>query len=102
MAARRTKGIMAARRAKGAIGMDPARRQGVKKMDTGDGKELTDKDEKEKELKVKTIRARKTGEIHCSERGSVTSGRKKGEGTSEPEFGWTNEIDWIWTGSLGR
>ena len=27
---------------------------------------------------------------------------KKGEGTSELEFWGTSEIDWIWTGSLGR
>ena len=45
-------------------------------MDTGDGKELTDKDEKEKELKVKMIRARKTGSTHWS--GGGTSGRKEG------------------------
>ena len=80
MEARRTKGAMAARRAKGAIGrrksgrMDPARgkrRQGAKK-------ELTDKDEKEKELKVRMIRARKTGGTHWSGGGSMTSGRKEG------------------------
>ena len=55
------------------------RRQGAKKMNTGDGKELTDKDEKEKELKVRMIRARKTGDTR-----------------------WSSEVDWIWTGSLGR
>ena len=47
-------------------------------MDTGDGKELTDKDEKEKELKVRMIRARKTGGTHWSGGGSITSGRKEG------------------------
>ena len=26
----------------------------------------------------------------------------KGEGTSELEFWGTSEVDWIWTGSLGR
>ena len=56
------------------------RKQGVKKMDTGDGKELTDKDEKEKELKVRMIRARKTGGTHWSGGGSMTSGRKEGRG----------------------
>ena len=30
-------------------------------MNTGEGKELTDKDEKEKKLKVRMIRGRKTG-----------------------------------------
>ena len=46
------------------------RKQGVKKMDTRDGKEL----------KVKMIRAGKTGEVHCSKRESVTSGKKEGRG----------------------
>ena len=44
----------------------------------GEGKELTDKDEKEKELKVRMIRARKTGRTQWSGGGSVTSGRKEG------------------------
>ena len=47
-------------------------------MNTGEGKELTDKDEKEKEFKVRMIRARKTGGTHWSGGGSVTSGRKEG------------------------
>ena len=50
----------------------------MKKMDTEDGKELTDKDEKEKELKVTMIRTRKTGDTHWSGRGLMTSGRKEG------------------------
>ena len=77
------------------------RRQEVKKMNTGNGKEMTDKDQKKKQLKVITIRARKTGDI-CWSRKDWEQTRKEGEGTSELEFWRTSKVAWIWTGSLGR
>ena len=48
------------------------RRQEVKKMNTGNGKEMADKDLEKKLLKVRMIRARKIGDVRWSRKGPAT------------------------------
>ena len=69
---------MAARRAKGATveGWVWQGEKEAKKMNTGNGKEMADKDEKKKQLKVRMIRARKIGDIRWS-RKRVNNNRRE-------------------------
>ena len=48
-------------------------------MNTGNGKEMADKDEKKKQLKVRMTRARKIEDIRWSRKGPTT-GEKGGKG----------------------